>query len=135
MKKLLIVLLVFTLLVCAGITAFKMWPAPKTFGESERFSESEIADGAKMAETYVKNFSGVLRLLRVTYDEERGDDFLKSDFETGRRTPENTMVFFVDFLTGDRTTALNPWDVYTHYAVILTRAGEDAPFEVSGSGY
>ncbi len=135
MKKLLIVLLILALLVGGGVAAFKTLPAPRTLGASARFSEAEIAEGAKLAEKQVKHFSGLLRIFRVTYDEEKGNDFLEGDFAEGRRTPENTMIFFVDFATGGRTTALNPWDVYTDYAVILTRESSDAPFEVTGAGY
>lgn len=135
MKKFLIVLLVIALLITGGIVAFKTLPAPKTLGTSALFSESAIADGAKTAEKCVRNFSGVLRILRVTYDEEKAESFLASDFESGAKTKENTMVFFVDFATGSRTTALNPWDVYTDYAVILTRANKNAPFEMTDGGY
>ena len=135
MKKFLIVLLVIALLITGGIVAFKTLPAPKTLGTSALFSESEIADGAKIAEKQTRSFSGVLRVLRVTYDEEKAESFLASDFESGKRTRENTMVFFVDFATGAHTTALNPWDVYTDYAVILTRENENVPFEVTGGGY
>lgn len=135
MKKLLIVLLVLAVLVTGGIVALKVAPAPKTLGESERFTEAEIADGAKTAEKYVKDFAGVLRILHVHYKEKKADAQFESDYESGRYDKANTLVFYVDFATGANTTSLNIWDVYTDYAVILTRENETAPFEVVDGGY
>ncbi len=135
MKKLLIVLLVLAILVTGGIVALKVVPAPKSLGASERFSETEIADGAKAAEQYVKDFDGVLRILRVHYKEKKADAQFESDYASGRYDRANTLVFYVDFATGANTTSLNIWDVYTDYAVILTRENENAPFEIVDGGY
>ena len=135
MKKLLIVLIVLAVLVIGGVVGFKVAPAPKSLGASERFTEAEIAEGAKLAEKHVKGFAGVLRVLRVRYTEAKADEFWATDYERGTKTPENTMTFFVDFATGANTTSLNIWDVYTDYSVTLTRENKDAPFEIADSGY
>lgn len=135
MKKLLIVLLVLALLITGGIVALKVAPAPKTLGESERFTEAEIAAAAKIAEKHVKGFAGVLRILHVHYKEKKADEQFASYYESGRYDKENTIVFYVDFATGANTTSLNIWDVYTDYAVVLTRENKDAPFEFVDGGY
>ncbi len=135
MKKLVIVLLVLAVLVTGGIVALKVVPAPKTLGASERFSDSEIAAAAKIAEKHVKGFTGVLRVLHVHYKEKKADEQFASDYESGRYDKANTIVFYADFATGANTTSLNIWDVYTDYAVVLTRENKDAPFEFVDGGY
>ena len=135
-KKFLIVLLVLALLIGGAAAALKYWPAPKSLGASERFSEAQIAQAAKIAEKYVKDFDGVLRILKIHYKEAKADAFCETDFESGRFDKANTITFFVDFATGAHTTSLNIWDVYTDYAVIITRPNENAPFDtVADSGY
>ena len=146
MKKLLSVLLVLVLLVTLALVVLRthdvdlslplllLRPTTTTIGDSSRFSENELKAGAKIARSYVRDFTGVLRVAGVLYDEARSDAYWEHDFETGRFQKEDTMVFFVDFVTGGHTGSLNLWSVYTDWSVTLTR-GADGAWSVAASGY
>lgn len=128
-----VVCLLLLLSSCAGVARF----ATVKIGESEKFSKAEIKEAVQVVRKSA--FSGTL-VANIVYDEARSDEVIRSYMENGKGSvngvsEENVIVLFTDFLTGGKTGALNPYDVYTDYSWTLIRDGKDGAWIVDDCGY
>ncbi len=125
--------IVFLLSACSGVARF----ATVKIGESEKFSKAEIRAAVRVVRKSA--FDGTF-VANIVYDEARSDEVIRSYMENGRGSvngvsAENVIVLFTDFLTGGKTGALNPYDVYTDYGWTLIRDSADGAWRVDDCGY
>ena len=127
------VCLVFLLSACSGNARF----AALQIGESEKFTEDEINAAVQVVR---KNAFESTFVTRIVYDEARSDEVIRGYLENGKGSvngvaEDNVIVLFTDFVTGGKTGALNPHDVYTDYNWILIRDSKDSVWVVDDCGY
>lgn len=112
----------------------------KEIGDSERFSEKEIAEAIKLVED---EFSfPATTLTKVWYDEEKSDKFASQYLEGGRGSVndavfENLIVILSNFDVDDSgdNPVLNRDSTYEDYMWILIRDDKTSPWEIDDWGY
>lgn len=141
-KKIIAIILVLIIALPVGYIGFGL--PKKVVGESEIYSASEIKSAMKVAKKEVKGFDGILKLLKIKYNEKRSLEYISTyqrsivDEETKKEIKldkENSIVVFIDFATKMKTTSLNPLDIYENYSFILYRENKNSDWVVIDSGY
>ena len=127
------VCLLFLLSACSGVARF----AAVRIGESGKFTKDELEAAVQVVRESAFESTFVTK---IVYDEARSDEVVRSYMETGLGSTNgveagNVIVLFTDFVTGSKTGALNPHDVYTGYNWILIRDGKDGAWTVDDCGY
>lgn len=130
MKKVWAVLLILATVCCLGGCSGIGIFADAQIGPSEKFTHKEIAKAVRMVR---KNAFDDTFIYRITYDEEKSEKWIPTYQFIA--SPENTIVLYADFYTGNTENGLNPRDVYTDYSFILTREGPGKPWKIVSSGY
>lgn len=126
--------MVFTVMIAVVFVFLNVDVPIKQFGDSERFTKEELSAVADLAHDIMRNAYGYKRSLRIYYDEKRSDMLYATDYADGKYDKDDTVVIFVDFLTGLKTGSWEPHSLYTGYNLIFTR-GEDGRWVNADAGY